>query len=542
MAIPAGQIIDVNHTIGGIDTISSSIALGPTKLRDAQNVVYFPTGGLQWRNGYIKLNTSAVSANTCNGIYMARYSGANNQALLVCGGKLYKMTSLNGTWTDITNGITITNDSTHFINFDILNDIVVMSNDNDTTWQTNSSGTTQVLQGTPAFTSSLFNLVYQGYMFYGQTVESSVRQYDRLRFSDVNNPASFTMLGSNNYIDVATKAGGDIRGAVVYRTFLYVFKRHGIYQIAFQPTQVNSSGTIFPFTQNPVPVIPNVGTQSHHSIVKFTTPITNQKQSGVELVFFVDQFGIPRIFDGNNTVQIGYPISRSRDTTINNLSKTDRSQISNIWAINYQDRNQIWCFMSETNSQMDTCWVLDYTNDFVWSRYKFASTFSCGAIFEKTDGTWKPFTADYGGIVYEQDNSTNDNGTAIASYAVWGDVYVEKPTIRSKWPWIEIKGTTGSALQSINIDCYLDGSDTTSVSTVSTALAPIQTTWGTTGIGGTMTWGTSLWAKAGVTIAQKELGFDAKTVRIKLSNNTLDYTATIEGFALNAIPQGVSQV
>lgn len=537
-----GNIIDIYDTTSGIDTISSSISLGPSKLRDAQNVNYFPIGGIQWRNGYNRLNASAVSASTCNGLYMARYSGANNQALLVAGGKLYKMTNLDGTWVDITNSVTVTNDSTHFVSFAILNDIVVMSDDTNTSWQTNSSGTTQVIQGTPTFTSALFNVEYQGYMFWGQTVESSTRQYDRLRFSDVNNPNSFAMLGSNNFIDVAAKAGGDVRGAVSYNTFLYVFKRHGIYQIAFQPTQVNSSGVVFPFTQNPTPVVPNVGTQSHRSIVKFTTPITNKRQSGVELVFFVDQFGMPRIFDGRNTVQVGYPISQSRDTSITNLSKQDKTQLPYVWAINYPDRNQIWCFVSDANSQMDTCWILDYTIDFVWGRHKFNRGFACGALMETTTGTWLPFTCDYGGIVYRQDTGTNDDGATISSYVVWGDIFSIKPTIRSKWPWIEIKGTTGNSGQTVMIDAYLDGSDTTSVATVSTSLAGTQTTWGTGGPGGTMTWGVSTWAKAGLTTTQKELGFDAKTVRIKISNSTKDNTATIEGFAISAIPQGISQV
>lgn len=536
-----GNIIDRYSTTGGIDTVSSSVLLGQAKLRDAQNVNYFPIGGFQWRNGYIPLNTSPVSANACNGIYMARFS-SGNQALLVCGGKLYSMSaSLGGTWSDITNSTTVTTGSTYYNTFAILNDIVCMTDDSNTCWQTNSSGTTQVIQGSPAFTSALFNVEYQGYMFWGQTVESSTRYYDRLRFSDVNNPNSFTMLGSNNYMDISPKTGGDLRGAVNYNTFLYGFKRNAIYQIAFQPTQVNSSGVIFPFTQNPTPVVAGVGTQSHRSIVKFTTPITNTRQSGAELVFFVDQFGVPRIFDGRTTVQVGYTISQSRNTTITNLTNIDHSQLKNVWAINYPARNQVWCFMSQSNGQNDTCWVLDYTTDFVWGRHSFANTFACGAVFELNNGSWIPFAGDYAGTVYQHDIGTNDNGTAISSYVTFGDIFAEKPTIRSKWPWIEIKGTTGSTSQYINIDCYLDGSDTTSIPTIQTSIAPITTTWGTTGSGGTMTWGTSTWATAGISTTQKELAFDAKTVRVKLSNSTLNNTATIEGFAISAIPEGISQ-
>jgi hypothetical protein len=538
MAELAGSIIDFYKTTGGVDTVSSSVNLGPTKLRDAQNVNYFPLGGVEWRSGYTALNSSAVGAATCNGVYMARFSSGTNIALLVANSKLYKMTGLNGTWTDITNGITISSSSSFPVTFAMLNDTVVMSNGNDTSWQTDSSGTTQVIQGTPAFTSALFNIEYHGYMFWGQTVETATRQYDRLRFSDLNNPNSFTMLSSNNFIDVAKKAGGDLRGAVVFGPYLYLFKRHGIYQITFQPTSVNSSGTLFPFTENPQPIVPNVGTQSHRSICKFTTPITNARESGRELVFFVDQFGIPRIFDGQTTVQIGYPISKSRDSNIRSLTNMDRTQLPYVWALNYPDRNQVWCFMSSASSQMDTCWVLDYSVDFVWARHSFATNFASGALFEKTDGTWKPYLGDYAGKVYEHDSGTSDNGTAITSYALWGDAFAGQASILSNWPWIEIKGATGDSSQTVTISVYPDGSDSpNSTFTTSTTLASSSTLWGSG-----MTWGTSTWARRGVSTMQKELGLDAKTLRVKLSNSTLNNTASIEGFSLNVIPKGVSQV
>src|SRR5439155_7028935 len=119
-----------------------------------------------------------------------------------------------------------------------------------------------------------------------------------------------------------------------------------------------------------------------------------------------------------------------------------------------------------------------------------------------------PYFGDYAGTVYQYDAGTNDNGSAISSYGIWGDAYV-KPSIRCNWSWIELKGTTGNSGQTIHIDAYPDGSDSTlsSVST-STTLASTQTTWGTSGAGGTMTWGSSTWVKAGIATAQKELGLE----------------------------------
>lgn len=542
MAAINGSPTDYFQSVEGVDTVSSSVALGPSKFRDAQNINMFPVGGYSWRSGYTPLNSSPVSASACNGLHMARFS-SGNIGILVAGTKIYSMPSnLNGTWTDRTSAVTLSAGNTVTYSFALLNDILIACNDTDTTIQMDSSLAVATLAGSPVFTSAMFCLEHLGYMFYGQTVESATRQYDRFRFSDINAPNSFTTLGSNNFIDVAKKTAGDLRGAVSYNGNLYAFKRNGIFLITFQPTQVNSSGVIFPFSNFPVPIVPRVGTQSHRSIVKFTTPITNTKQSGVELVFFVDQFGMPRIFDGTTTVQIGYPIQSSRDTTITTLSNMDNTQLPYTWAINYPDRNQIWVFMSSGSSILNTCWVMDYTVGFSWHRHTFATNFLSGSLFEKANGKWAPFTGDYAGTVYQQDTTATDNGTAISSYVVHGDAFKGSPTIKSNWPWIELKGSTGDYSQTINLAFYKDGEDLPSVSLAAIPLASIQTTWGTTGVGGTMTWGVSVWAKSGLTTLQKEIGMDAKTLRVKVSNSSSGNTLALEGFSLYGIPEGVSQI
>lgn len=533
--------VDYYNCTGGMDTVSSSVTLGPSKFKDAQNINLFPIGGYQWRNGYTTLNSSPVSSSTCQGLHMPRFSNGNT-AVLIAGTKLYTMPStLNGTWTDKTNGVTLSSGNTVVWNFSLLNDTMVACNDTDTCIQMDNTLTVSTLGGSPVFTSALFCVEHLGYMFYGQTVESATRQYDRLRFSDINAPNSFTSLGSNNFIDVAKKTSGDLRGAVSFNGNLYAFKRNGIYLITFQPTQVNSSGVIFPFSQYPVAIVPKVGTQSHRSIVKFTTPITNQRQSGVELVFFVDQFGMPRIFDGTTTLQVGYPIQQCRDTTITTLNSMNSAQLPYCWAINYPLRNQIWLFMSKNSNLMDTCWVLDYSVGFAWTRHSFATQFASGAIFETSTGAWQPFTGDYAGTVYQQDSGSTDNGTAISSYVVHGDAFLGSPTINSSWLWIEMKGATGNNTQYIQLDFYPNGSDNPTLTLQNIALQGNQTTWGTTGPGGTMTWGTSKWAKAGLTTVQKEINMDAKTLRVKVSNMISGNTLTLEGFSIAARPLGTSQ-
>lgn len=525
---------------GGLNTVKSAISFTPEDARDIQNIDFFPIGGIQKRSGYAKLNSSALSANSCTGLYMARFStsGGTNLALLVNDTKIYKMSgSLGGTWTDITGGLTITTGANNIWNFDILNDTVVLGNGTDTPIQVSSAGTATALSGgTIPFTKFQFPVQHRGYMWYFVPTVSGVTQYDRGYFSDINNPTTFTTLssGANQYVNVGVGQGGIVTGAVDYKTYLYVFKRSGIFQVTYQPTRVNSSGETFPFTEFPNPVVPGVGTQSHRSIVKFTTPETHPTP-GQELVFFIDQFGVPRIFDGTTTISFASKIAYSRDTTILSLSDMDRTRNPYSFSINYPSKNRILCFMSKTNSQQDTVWVLDYSTGFSISRYKFATTFNCGALFEKSTGDFKPYLGDYAGTVYETDSGTTDNGSAIVDYYVTGDVYNKSPSLKSKWYFCDLRGTTGSSTQNIKISYFLNSSDNPTFFDIKT-LADAGTTWGS------FIWGQANWSFKTMKNITSEINSESKTLRIRIeSNNNLSDSYTMEGFSIASDILGTEQ-
>jgi hypothetical protein len=261
------------------------------------------------------------------------------------------------------------------------------------------------------------------------------------------------------------------------------------------------------------------------------------KAPGQELVFFVDQFGVPRIFDGTTTVQVGYSISKSPDTTVKCLDDMDKTRLAFSWALNYPERSQILCFMTSKsgNIRHDVCWVLDYSKGFAWGRFKFADFFSCGTLFEKPNGTFRPFFGDYSGTVYEYDNGTNDNGDAIDGYAEHGDIFSGDPSIRSNYKYIELRGTTGTTSQLITTKLYVDGS-TVADKTLTTALSNTATTWGE------FEWGTDLWGKAGRVTKQQEINMDAKALRVRNGNSTLNNVWSIEGFSVYSLPEGSSQV
>src|SRR5574343_176450 len=161
MPITSHKQIDFFNNVMGLNTMKSGILLSHDEFRDCQDIDLFPIGGWSKRNGYSLLNSTPVGSSSCNGLFMARYSlnGGTNIFYLVSGTKLYKMTSgLGGTWTDITGGLTITNNANYIWHFDILNDICVLSNGVDTPIQIDSSGTATAFPSMP-FTTYKFSFV-----------------------------------------------------------------------------------------------------------------------------------------------------------------------------------------------------------------------------------------------------------------------------------------------------------------------------------------------------------------------------------------------
>ena len=529
MPLIASDILDIYEMTDGLNTIKSGIRLGPKEFKNTQNIRYSPVGGFKWRTGYVTLGDAPGAA--CTGLYMGRFSGGTNVAFRIQGAKIEKMDNLDGTWDDITGAVTVTAGQDNVCTFDMLNDFVVVSNNTNTTFAVSGSLTSATLSSVP-FTSSLFNVQHRGYMFYGQPVVSATRQYDRLYFSSINDPNT---VGANNFIDVAKKNSGDLRGAIDYNGKLFCFKRHGIHSIEFQPTRVNSAGDLFPFIENANPVVPGVGTQSHRSIVKFTTPSTH-KTPGQELVFFVDQFGVPRLFDGQASIAIGATIMSSRADNIVSLGNMDKSRLAYTWAVNDPANNLIHCFQSTSGqTKHDVSWVLDYTSAFAWSRDSYADTFNCGAIFENNVGEFKPYFASYTAQVVETDSGQTDNGTVITSYARCGDFYSKSPVVQSKWLYNEVRGTTGGESQAVTVEYFKDGEDTPSNTASIILFKQDQAAWDE------VNWDQFNWVYSGLTTKSSEINLEAKTLSVQFSNATSGNTATVEGYTLFVMPEGWKQ-
>lgn len=517
--IPA-QPVDFYENTTGMVPINSGIRVPTSGCLEAINVNLTPIGGLSRRNGYSRLNSSAfVTDGIMTGLYDAAFSSGTNVLVGFGDTKVKTMDNLDGTWDDRTGALTITAGQNNLWSFAMLNDIVVCANDTNNCIQINSSLSASTI-GAATIDSALFVVEYRGYMFYGNTVESATRFPDRLRFSNSAAPGTLT---STDIVSVHQKQGGQLRGAIVYKDRLLCFKENGLYEVIFSPTRVNSSGALFPFIENPNPLIVGVGTQSHRTLVHFTTPTTHKAPG--DYIFFVDQFGMPRIYAGGSTaLQVGYAISRSRDTAIRSLVDVDHSVTSlrSQFAINYPERNQIFVFQDNT-TQMDTCWVLDYSVDWAWTRHNFADAFTCGALVRHTDGTYRVFTGDRSGFTVRHDTGNLDHDDTISMTYLSGDAFRGSPMIQCNWPVFEVRGTTGTDTEAVNIAFAKDG-ENIATSSEDVILYEPQTKWGR------FKWGQAAWAKTGLVTRTIAPNFDGKTARVRFQNVS-GSQVTIEGWS-----------
>jgi hypothetical protein len=111
---PSTERQDIDFS-GGLNTYNSPFTVRRNQCSQAQNVdISFP-GKLIKRPGYLNLISEALAADKTVGLvapFEYDSSGARTQKLIaVCDSAIYKMDGLDGTFDDITNGVTIESDA-----------------------------------------------------------------------------------------------------------------------------------------------------------------------------------------------------------------------------------------------------------------------------------------------------------------------------------------------------------------------------------------------------------------------------------------------
>ena len=212
---------------GGLNFRADQFDLAQDESPDLLNVTVDPRGGVQIRNGVIRRNPTALSADV-KGIWGFHTDGGTNRVMVNYGTKVAHSASAN--FTDLTNitnrtdgsrvyGITF-NNVTYGVSYDQVSFKWDGSTDADL-------GTT--LDGSSGqFPKAQYVAQWNNHVWVGNTYEGGNTKY-RLRWSNLNDAEKWTAA---DYVDVDKGEAGDyITGLVSAGDRIVVFKSNSIYAV-----------------------------------------------------------------------------------------------------------------------------------------------------------------------------------------------------------------------------------------------------------------------------------------------------------------------
>ena len=407
-----------------------------------------------------------------------------------------RMDALDGTWDNITQGMTITNYQCTFTNF--LNRVHI-TNENDAPFMYNGATTTTSLMTVPTgLTKAQFNEEFNNYLFLANVTVSGTKHGSRLYWYNIK---SDSVITNTDFIEVAKDDGTEIRGIKKLGDRLVVFKDRSIYNAFF------TGDADIPF------ILPGGG--KSNSAVGCVAPYSIQEvENGIVFLSFDGLY----YYDGMNS----YKISDKINTTL--LSDMNQARFSQVTSLVYKKKSRylmsIPFGVGTTNNRL-IMW--DYFNN-AFSVYKGINAASM-AIFYVSGVDERPYFADYGGYVYRTDSGTDDYPsnvqTAIDAY-YWTNWRSYDDLVDQKGvPHVYIYYTIANSVLTFGYSYDFEGS---------TQYSQAFSMNTSTSVYGTGVYGTATYAGIGGSPIRRDLTGRGRVVRFKFANSTLAETFRIDGF------------
>lgn len=485
---------------GGLNTTAGPFGLSDSESSDLQNIDFDKFGSIIKRNGYSALNTSAISGTPrcdCLHWFELDNSGTIARKLVnVSGAKLFKMDDLDGTWDDITGGLTITAnnkcDSETFLNTSYF------TNNEDVPFEVDNSLAASASTVPTGLTKAKFVAQFNNYLFYANVEVSAARHRSRIYYSVIKNTSSWS---ATHYIEISKGDGQEITGFRVLGDRLVIYKNRAIYNLFFTGD----------------PTIPFILSRSNSSvgcIAGFSIQEINNRH------VFLSSDGI-YMYDGLNSLKISGKIT----TTLNGYNSL---QFSNASSLIYAKKNQYWLALTDSGSSSnDKIIIWDYAIN-AFSIFDGISASSMETLF--VGGLEeRPYFSDYLGFTYRGDFGSDDYPlnvqTAIDAYyytnwKAYGDLVDQKATTSV---YIYHRITNSVLTFSFSFD-FEDSDQYTQQFSLSTSAS----------VYGIATYGVGTYAGNGGKITRRDLPSRGRVVRMKFSNNTLSETFRIDGLGMSA--------
>ncbi len=484
---------------GGLNATAGPLNLKNNESSDLQNIDFNKFGSILKRRGYTALNTSAITNDPQgDGLHWFEFdsSGALTRfAVKVADGKLFKMDSLDGTWDDITGGLTITKENhCDFENF--LNEVYITNNE-DVPFLWDGSGNGAAMDVPSGLTKAKLVKQFNNYLFLANVQVSGTRHGSRIYWSNLKNTNTWSATA---FIEISKDDGQEITGLKVLADRLVIYKTRSIYVLFF------TGDADIPF------ILPGGG--KTNSEVGCIAPFSIQAVDNGHILLSHDGL---YFFDGSNS----FKLSDKINDTILGLNSTRLNQAR---SINQKNKTKYWLSVPSSGSVTnDKIITFDYFNN-AFSIYSGINA-SAMAIFFVSGLEERPYFSDYSGFTYRADTGLNDNplnsATAIdafywTNWKNWGDIVNQKVT-----PQIYIYHPISSSTLAFAYAYDFDESDQFSQSVSLATSADVY---------GTGKYGTATYAKEGGSVQRRDLKSSGRVVRFKFANDILNETFRIDGF------------
>lgn len=378
---------------GGINQNSTKTELGmDTKniyWADAENVEIYQSKGIIRQKGNV-LFAQIPDDEKILGLHEMKYGSKHQLIIVTDTGKLYICD--NGTLKLLDK--VLKSDRISFTNF--LNGTLVSGNRDEMFFIKNNdnldieSCNLTKSDGTPVYSEVV--TVYKGRVW--------VADGSTIYFSALGSYNDFTTENDAGYINDFYTDTDKISALKTYKDYLAIYKENSTYLLSGSNPE---DFAIIPFADK--------GAVSHKSIVS-----VNNKQ-----YFFSS--GIYTLEVGTlNQILLGSEITHSIKEE---FKKFDTSRKNEIFALNYEDKNQIWYFIPyKSDEYFHTIWINDIVNK-AWYKRVLPQDITTACIFEKN-----VFTADKNGKIYKENMNNTFDGEPIKF--VWKSPFLSlgNPTVR----------------------------------------------------------------------------------------------------------------
>ena len=487
----------ITNFSGGLNSAAAGLNVRDNEASDLQNIDFDVFGSFRKRNGYETLNSSAFNSGATNtGLFQYLGSTGTDKLVGVFGDTIARMDDLDGTWDDITGGLTVTAGNNNLVSFSQLNDIMIGTNNVDAPFQWNGSGNASAAGIPTGLTRAHFTAVWNNFAFYADVTISGTLHPTRLYWSNFQDPGTWT---STDFANINRNDGQAITGIFPLGDRLVIFKERSIWLAFF------TGDSDIPFVFQPS--VSNVGCASGYSI--------QEVQNGL---VFLSQDGI-YFFDGNNSLKLSDRIN----TTLLGFAR-NRFQFASSAYLKSQNRYYL-SFTTSGGTEHNRVIIWDSINN-AFSVYVGYNANAFTILF--TSGEERIYFGDYAGFSYRADTGLNDNpeGTMTAIDAFfktkwfeYGDILTTKGILHAT---IFHRISTAMLTFGYGFD-FDDGDQFQDLIFIGTSAA----------VYGSAVYDLDTYAREGGDVIRRDLSGRGRVIRFTFSNSNLNETFQIDGLGMS---------